>query len=127
MKSVSPLRIAFGPPGVGREVEDEDRDRLGRVAGRLQCLQTHVSELDSGAVAERRELVLGLRPGAEVDARRLAVAQLQMPREKVRMQVRQQDVLDPAAELVRVRDVLAHVALGIDDRRDSSRLVRDEV
>ena len=98
MKSVSPLSTAWGCSGIGSEVVDEDRDRLGRVARRLERDEPHASELDGVAVGERRERVLRLGPGAEVDPRPDAVAELEMAGEEIRVEVREEDVLDPAAE-----------------------------
>ena len=106
MKSVSPVSTRVRVLGVGREVVDEDRDRLRRVAGRLERLEPDRAELDRVAVGERRELVLGLRPRAEVDRRPDPVAQLQVAGEEVGVQVGQQDVLDPAARRVGVGEVL---------------------
>ena len=113
--------------GVGLEVVDEDRDRLGRVAGRLERDEPDLAELDRVAVGERRELVLGLRPGAEVDPRADAVAQLEVAGEEVGVEVREEDVLDPAAAALGVGDVLVDVALRVDDGRDAGCLVGDEV
>src|SRR5262249_25525338 len=56
-----------------------------------------------------------------------AVAQLQVARQEVGMEVREENVLDPAAELLDVGDVLVDVSLRIDDRRDPGLLVGHEV
>ena len=113
--------------GVGVEVVDEDRDRLRRVAGRLERLESHLSELDRVAVGERRELVLGLGPRAQIDLRADAIAQLEMAGQEVGVEMRQQDMLDPQPRRSRIGDVGVDVPLRIDDRRDSGCLVGDEV
>ena len=86
-----------------------------------------VPELDGVAVAERRELVLGPRAGAEVDGRARAVAQLQVPGHEVGVEVREQHVADPHAEPAGVAQVLVDVALRVDDRRRPAALIRDEI
>ena len=73
------------------------------------------------------ERVLGLGPRAEVDRRARAVAQLEVAGEEVGVEVRQDDVLDPAAEPLGVREVLVDVALRVDHGGDAAALVGDEV
>ena len=128
MKSVSPVRAARADArGRTLEVVDEDRDRLGRVAGRLERDEPHLPEVDRVAVGERRERVLGLGPGAEVDPRAHAVAQLEVSGEEVGVEVREQDVLDPAAEALGVGEVLVDVALRVDDGGGTRDGIGDEV
>ena len=57
----------------------------------------------------------------------LAVAQLEMAGDEVRVEVGQEHVGDPAAERVRVLDVLLDVALRIDDHGRAARLVGDQI
>ena len=100
---------------VDGEVVDQDRDRLRRVAGRLERDEPYLPEVDRVAVGERRERVLGLGARAKVDPRAHAVAQLEVSGEKVCVEVREHDVLDPAAEALGVGEVLVDVALRVDD------------
>ena len=75
----------------------------------------------------RPDLRASLGWSAEVDQGALAVAQLQVAGEKVRVEVGEEDVLDPAAEPPGVGDVVLDVALRIDDRGAARLLVGDEV
>ena len=54
----------------------------GRVAGRLEGPESNPPELHDVAVAQRREIVVGLRPRAEMDASADPVAQFQMCRRR---------------------------------------------
>ena len=67
------------------------------------------------------------RPRAEVDRRAGALAQLEVARHEVGVEVRQEHVPDPAAEPVRVLEVLLDVALGVDHGRDAGGFVGDQV
>ena len=108
-------------------IEHEDRDRLRRVSGRLEPHQPYCAHLHLRAVADGLELVLRARTRAQVDGRVLAIAQLQVAREEVRVEVRQKDVSYRAAGRSRVGDVLIDVALGIDHRRLPGLLIGDQI
>src|SRR5207248_4149129 len=69
----------------------------------------------------------GVRGCAEVNLRARPVAQLQMARKEVGVEVRQKDVLDVEPVLAGEREVLVDVALRIDDGCDLRLLVGDEV
>src|SRR5439155_963894 len=75
----------------------------------------------------RHELVLGRGARAEMDGRALALAELEVARDEVGVEVRQEHVPDPKAEAAGVAHVLLDVALRIDDRRHPALLVGDEV
>ena len=62
-----------------------------------------------------------------MDCRVLEVAQLEVTGYEVGVEVGEEDVRDPAAELVGVVDVLPDVALGIDHHRLAAPLIRDQV
>lgn len=111
----------------GVEVEHEHRDRLGRVPGRLERLEPDTSHLDGVPVAERREGVLGGRRSAQVDRRAGAVAKLEVSRDEVRVQVRQDDVCDPQLVLCGERQVLVDVTLRIDDGSDAGLFIGHDV
>ena len=108
-------------------VRHEDRDRLGRVPGRLQHGQAHRPELHRIAVGHRRERVLGPRPSAEMDRRALALAKLEVSGHEVGVEVRQEHVTDPALKPAGVLEVLLDIALRVDHSCGSARLVGDEV
>ena len=65
-----------------------------------------------------RERILGLGGRAQIDRRAGTIAQLEMPRDEVGVQVGQQDVFDREAVLRRKGEVLVDIALRIDDGRD---------
>ena len=64
---------------------------------------------------------------AEVDRRAETVAKLEMAGDEVRVEVRQEDVLDLEAVLAGEREIPIDVALRIDDGRHTRLLVTDEV
>src|SRR5438105_7156493 len=82
-----------GGGGAAIEIEDENRDRFGGMARRLECLEAHASQLHTIAVSERRERELRLRRSAKIDRRADAIAQLQVTGDEVRVKVREKDVL----------------------------------
>ncbi len=79
------------------------------------------------AVAERRERVLRLGPGTEIDGDAGAIAQLEMAGDEVGVKVREEDVRDPQAVLGRESEILIDVALRIDDGSRAGAGVADEV
>jgi len=85
------------------------------------------SQLDGVAVAGRVELVPGLCACAEMDRGPLAIPQLEMARDEVRVEVGQKDVADPAADPPRGLDIVVDVTLRVDDRRHAAALVGDEI
>ena len=93
----------------------------------LERLKPHTSELDAVAVVQGRERILGLGGRAQVDRRAGTIAQLEMTRDEVGVQVGQQDVFDREAVLRRKGEVLVDIPLGIDDGRDMGELVTDQV
>jgi hypothetical protein len=93
----------------------------------LQHLQPDPAHLDGVAVGHRRERELGAGAGAEVDDGALAVAQLEMAGHEVRVEVGQEHARDPAAQPVRVRDVLLDVALRVDHRRLAAVGIGDQI
>jgi hypothetical protein len=109
-------------------VVDDDRDRLGRMAGRFQDHQPDArAEVDDVAVVQRRGGVFGLRRLADVDRGAGPIAQLEVPGDEVGVEVRQEDVRDAQAVLGRHGDVLIDVTLRIDNGSHARRLVADEV
>jgi len=97
------------------------------VAWRLEHLERNGSELDGIAVAHRRERVVGLGPGPEVDRGPGAVAELEVAGHEVRMEVRQEHVADPASEPLGIVEILLDVPLRIDDGRLATLLVGDQI
>ena len=83
------------------EVVDDDGNGFGRVTGRFERGQADLAELDDVAVAKRREPVLGLRRGAEIDRGAGPIAQLEMAGDEVGVKVREEDVRDPQVVLGR--------------------------
>ena len=94
---------------------------------RLQHLQSHVAEFQHIAISKRRELVLRLRRCAQADRRADAIAQLQMPRDEIRVQVREKHVLDLEIVLGCERDVLIRIPLRIDHDRSAGLLIADDI
>jgi len=112
---------------VRREIEDEDRDPLGRVTRRLERAQHDGSQTDLVAVVQRLERVPGLGPRAEVDGGARAPRELEVSRHEIGVEMRQDHVPDRQAATLGVLDVHVHVAPRIDDGRVSGRLVADQV
>ena len=116
-----------GGGGAAIEIEDENRDRFGGMARRLECLEAHASQLHTIAVSERRERELRLRRPAKIDRRADAIAQLQVTGDEVRVKVREKDVLYLETVRVGERQILIDVALRIDDRRSARQFVANQI
>ena len=97
------------------------------MAGRLDGLQPHAPDLDAVPVVQRGERVLRSGGGPQVDRRAGAVAQLEMSRDEVGVQMREEHVRDSKAVLSGEGQVLIDVALRIDNGRRPGLLVADEV
>ena len=97
------------------------------MARRLERLQPHASELDGIAVVEGNKWVLGLCRSTQVDLRADAIAKLEVTGDEIRMEVREEDVLDLEAMLGGKRQVLIDVTLRIDDRCRVRFLVANQV
>src|SRR5262249_27763854 len=110
-----------------RGIPDEDRDRLRGVPGGLEHLEPDAAELEDLAVAHRLERVVGLRAGAEMDRRAGALAELEVARDEVRVEVGEEHMADLEPEPIGVLEVLLDVALRVDDRGLAGALVADEV
>ncbi len=109
-------------------VEDEDRDRLGRVARRLERLEPHAGpEVEPRAVLHGLERVLRARARPEVDPRAAAVAELEVAGHEVGVEVREEDVTDRDSVPGRQGDVFVHVASRVHDSGDLRLLVGDEI
>ena len=113
--------------GAAIEVVDDQRNRLGRVPRCLERLQPHSAEIDDVAVVERRERILRLRGRTQIDRRPGAIAQLEVAGDEVRMEVREEHVLDSQAMLGGEREVLIHVTLRVDDGGRVRLLVADQI
>ena len=114
---MSPVSTAIRVRVAPIAIEDEERDRLGRVAGRFERLESHAAEIDRVAVLQAEERVLGLGARAEADGRPDPIAELEVAGEEVGVQVREHHVRDAEVVLRGSREVLLDVALGIDDDR----------
>jgi len=110
-----------------RTIEDEDRDRLGRVSGRLERGQPHTAELDGVAVAERLERILRFRRAPEVNRRARLLLQLEMTGDEVRVKVREDDMSNRQPTFRRERQVLIDVTLRIDDGSGFRLLVANQI
>jgi hypothetical protein len=97
------------------------------VPGGLQHLEAHPSKGQPLAVAQRRELVLGVRATAEVDPGTLAVAQFEMPGDEIGMKVSQEHVPDPTAQPVGVLHILINVTLRINHSGHAAPLVSHQI
>ena len=112
----------------GGAVENQNRDRLWRVARCLEDSQTHIwPELDLGAVSHRLERVLRLGSGTEMDGRAGPLHELEMTRHEVGVKVGQEDVTNLERLALGVLEILVDVALRVHDGRDTGRIVRDHV
>ena len=76
---------------------------------------------------KRSKRVPRFRRGAEIDRRAHAIAQLQMPGDKIGVEMRQEYVLDLERVFGGKRNVLVGVALRVNDGRRACRLVSNHV
>ena len=97
------------------------------MTGRLQRLQPRVPEFHAVAIGERRERVFRARGRPEVNARAGSIAQLEVARDEVGVEVREKHVTNRQSLLGRRGQVLLDIALRIDDRRGVRLLVADEI
>ena len=103
------LRIA------GVQVVNDDGDRLRRVARRFQYFQADASEFENVAIAKRSKRVRRFGRGAQIDCCAHAIAQFQMPGDKIGVEMRQEYVLDLERVLGGKRNVLIRVPLRVND------------
>ena len=95
--------------------------------GRLHHLDAHVTKVDDAVVADRLECIFGNRRASEANRRADAVSQLEMARDEIGMEVREEDVRDAKMVIRSERQVLIDVALRIDDGGQAARLVGNDV
>ena len=101
--------------------DDARRDRG------FQWLETCAADVDRVAVMERPEVVLRVRGGAQIDGGAGSIAELEMTRKEVGMEVRQEHVRDLQPMFQCEREIAVDVALRIDDGRDPCLLVAYQV
>ncbi len=117
--------VRFG--GIGGEVEDEDGDGLRGVAGGFEDLEANVAEVETIAVVEWGEGVLGFGGSAEADGGADAVAKFEMAGDEIGVKVGEEDVFDGEAVLGGEGEVLVGVALGVDNGGGAGGFVTDDV
>jgi hypothetical protein len=100
-----------------RPVEDQQRDAFGRVTWCLQNLDADIPQFEEVALFHSLDIELRLSTGSHHDAGTGAVSQFDVPREKVRMKVREHHVLDRVAAFLSVAKVLFDVPLRINNDR----------
>jgi hypothetical protein len=110
-----------------RAVDDGDARVLGAVSGRVDCAQHDVAERDLAAVLQRVVLVRCL--GGRVDRDRQTVLQREpsVPGEMVGVRVRLDRPDDPDLAPRRFRQHGFDRVRRVDDRRDTSFLVADQI
>src|SRR5436305_620897 len=109
------------------EIEDEERNGVGGMAGGFEGLNADLAEGDGCAVVEWSECVLGFGSGSEVDGCVDAVAEFEVAGDEVGVEMGEEDVLDGQRVLLGEGEILCDVALGIDDGGGASLLVSDEI
>ena len=114
----------FGIVGV---LPDDDRDRLGRMAGSVSHFQGHVTQRQPLTVGEWLDREVRPRFITEGDDRTGRRRELQMARQEVGVEMRLEHTLDPEAQPRRVGNVLRHVALRVDHDGATGGLVADHV
>ena len=82
---------------------------------RYAAMWQNDGRLDDVAVVQWDEGVLGFRGRTQINRRADTIAQLEVAGNEVRVQVREQHVLDSQTMLGRIREILLHVALRIDN------------
>src|SRR5580704_18639525 len=94
---------------------------------RLQYLQPHAPEFKNVAIVHGSKRVRRLSRGTQIDDRAHAIAQLQMPRDKISVKMRQEYVLDFERVLGGKRNVLIDVPLRVNDHCSTRLLVANNV
>jgi len=113
----------MGLPGI----VDDGADALRRMAGRFDEPERDAAQLQPVAAAHGRGRVRCLAARAEVDLGVEALAKCEMAGDEITVEVGQHHVLDRGTGLGCIRDVLADVALGVDDDRQAGGLVDEKV
>ena len=62
-----------------------------------------------------------------MDRRTARIAQLQMPGNEIRVEMREKNVADLQAKLLRIHDVLMNIPLRIDNHRSPALLVSQQI
>ena len=93
--------------------------------GSFECLEPHLAELDHAAVRQRSEPVFRFGPGAKIDRCAGAVAEFQMSRDKIGMQMCQENMLDLQVMIGGKGQVLRYVALRVDNGGGSCGFITD--
>ena len=109
------------------QVVNQQRDAFGSVTWRLHDFQADVAELDDVAVFDGVEVVLRFGSGSEINVSPGLLSQLDVTGEEVRMEVRQEDVLNLPAICLSVVEVLLNVPLRIDDGRNPRAFISNHV
>src|SRR5436190_14810182 len=85
------------------QIEDENRDGFNGVAGRLQHFEPQTRKLERVSVLHGDERVFRLGARAEMNGRATTVAEFQMPRHEVGVEMREEYVANPQAKRLGVR------------------------
>ena len=86
-----------------------------------------MAEFHNCAIGERRETVFGLGLRAKINRRAGSIAEFQVSRDEVSVEMRQKYMIDLKMVLRREGEVLLDVALRIDDRCSMGFFVADQV
>src|SRR5436190_16857394 len=109
------------------EVEDEDRNRLGGVAGRLERREPDAAEFDRLAIVQRLKWILGRCRRSQVNRRASAIAQFEMAGDEIGVEMSKDHMSDAQAVRVGEGQILPDVALRVDDSGAARRFVADEI
>ena len=93
----------------------------------LQHLQPNPPEFKMLTIPKRSKRVRRLRRRPQVDRRAHVIPQLQMPRNKIRVQMRQEHMLDLKRMLSREGQVLIRIPLRIHHRRSTRLLIANDI
>ncbi len=104
-----------GTVGILLPVVNQDGQTFGGVPGRLQKPQAHRADVQNVPVWMRHEGIFRLGAGAQMDGGARPVAELQMPGDKIGVEVGQKNVPQGQPVLLRVFEVLVDIALRVDD------------
>src|SRR5208282_2196558 len=99
------------------QVVNDDGNRFRSVARRFQRLQAHASEFENVAIAKRSERIRRSSRSAQIDSCARSITQLQMPGDKIGVEMRQEHVPDLERVLGGKRKVLVRVPLRVNHSR----------
>src|SRR5579859_4705637 len=96
------------------EIKDQDGDGLDGVTWSFQHLEAQARKLERVSIRHRNKRILRLGAATQINGGAAAVAQFQMPGNKIGVEVCQKDMADAETQFLCVRHILLDISLRVD-------------